>query len=116
MTCRANKIIERQSVTLDGRTLTVTVEFAQGIDDGKESIAGEGGQCEHGHSGGHVLGEFGQGADVFAPRPRFEGVDDGDEWQSGEDDQEIGQSQREDISGKENNYQYKCIKIYTRLR
>lgn len=59
------------------------MEFTQRINDGEETIARQSGEREDGHRGRNVLGEFGERADVFAPRPGLQCVDNGDERQGG---------------------------------
>lgn len=60
---------------------------AHGSHDGVVPLHTESGQGEDGHSDRDVLSGLRELADVLAPRPRLERVDDGDEGDAGQDHQ-----------------------------
>lgn len=78
--------------------LTMCMELAQRVDNGKVAITGESRQCEDRYANGDILHELRNAAQKTAPGPILDGIDCRDQRHGSQYDQQIGQRQGKDVA------------------
>lgn len=77
------------------------MKLLERIDNGKESVGRQSGQCKDGNTDRNVLRSFGDLTNGDTPRPRLHGVNCRGKRHAGYYHQQVSQSQRQYISGTE---------------
>lgn len=76
------------------------MQFPQRINNGKVSVGRERRQCEHTNANADILSRLADPAHGGSPWPRLHRVDNGREWDAGDDYQQVGQREGEDVPGE----------------